>query len=199
MLENIFNLLVNPNTAIIILILYMIGSLPFAVIISKLLALPDPRSFGSNNPGATNVLRGGNKFGAILTLLGDSMKGYIPVLILSSMGMQIGEIYFLSFFILIGHIFPITLKFKGGKGVATSIGILFAINLNIGVVLLVVWLLVFAISKISGLSALSAFFILPFTIYLLIQNNFIVSLSILNTFIIFLTHKNNIKEFFIIK
>ena len=131
MLENIFNLLTNPNTAIIILILYMIGSLPFAVIISKLLALPDPRSFGSNNPGATNVLRGGNKFGAMLTLLGDSMKGYIPVFILSSMGMQTVEIYFLSFFILIGHIFPITLKFKGGKGVATSIGILFAINLNV--------------------------------------------------------------------
>ena len=199
MLENIFNLLTNPNTAIIILILYMIGSLPFAVIISKLLALPDPRSFGSNNPGATNVLRGGNKFGAMLTLLGDSMKGYIPVFILSSMGMQTVEIYFLSFFILIGHIFPITLKFKGGKGVATSIGILFAINLNIGVVLLVIWLLVFTISRISGLSALSTFFILPFAIYLLIQNNIIFSLSILNTFIIFLTHKNNIKEFFITK
>ena len=199
MLENIFNLLVNPNTVIIILILYMIGSLPFAVIISKLLALPDPRSFGSNNPGATNVLRGGNKFGAILTLLGDSMKGYIPVLILINMGIYIGEIYFLSFFIIIGHIFPITLKFKGGKGVATSMGILFAINLNIGIVVLAVWLLVFAISRVSGLSALSAFFILPFAIYLLIQNNFMFSLSIINTFIIFLTHKNNIKEFFTVK
>jgi len=199
MLENIFNLLVNPNTVIIILILYMIGSLPFAVIISKLLALPDPRSFGSNNPGATNVLRGGNKFGAILTLLGDSMKGYIPVLILINMGIQIGEIYFLSFFIIIGHIFPITLKFKGGKGVATSMGILFAINLNVGIVVVAVWLLVFAISRVSGLSALSAFFILPFAIYLLIQNNFMFSLSIINTFIIFLTHKNNIKEFFTVK
>ena len=199
MLENIFNLLVNPNTVIIILILYMIGSLPFAVIISKLLVLPDPRSFGSNNPGATNVLRGGNKFGAILTLLGDSMKGYIPVLILINMGIQIGEIYFLSFFIIIGHIFPITLKFKGGKGVATSMGILFAINLNVGIVVVAVWLLVFAISRVSGLSALSAFFILPFAIYLLIQNNFMFSLSIINTFIIFLTHKNNIKEFFTVK
>ena len=199
MLENIFNLLVSPNTIIIILILYMIGSLPFAVIISKLLALPDPRSFGSNNPGATNVLRGGNKFGAILTLLGDSMKGYIPVLILINMGIQIGEIYFLSFFIIIGHIFPITLKFKGGKGVATSMGILFAINLNVGIVVVAVWLLVFAISRVSGLSALSAFFILPFAIYLLIQNNFMFSLSIINTFIIFLTHKNNIKEFFTVK
>ena len=199
MLENIFNLLVNPNTVIIILILYMIGSLPFAVIISKLLALPDPRSFGSNNPGATNVLRGGNKFGAILTLLGDSMKGYIPVLILINMGIQIEEIYFLSFFIIIGHIFPITLKFKGGKGVATSMGILFAINLNVGIVVVAVWLLVFAISRVSGLSALSAFFILPFAIYLLIQNNFMFSLSIINTFIIFLTHKNNIKEFFTVK
>ena len=199
MLENISSLLVSPNTIIIILILYMIGSLPFAVIISKLLVLPDPRSFGSNNPGATNVLRGGNKFGAILTLLGDSMKGYIPVLILINMGIQIGEIYFLSFFIIIGHIFPITLKFKGGKGVATSMGILFAINLNVGIVVVAVWLLVFSISRVSGLSALSAFFILPFAIYLLIQNNFIFSLSIINTFIIFLTHKNNIKEFFTVK
>ena len=199
MLENISSLLVSPNTIIIILILYMIGSLPFAVIISKLLVLPDPRSFGSNNPGATNVLRGGNKFGAILTLLGDSMKGYIPVLILINMGIQIGEIYFLSFFIIIGHIFPITLKFKGGKGVATSMGILFAINLNVGIVVVAVWLLVFAISRVSGLSALSAFFILPFAIYLLIQNNFIFSLSIINTFIIFLTHKDNIKEFFTVK
>ena len=199
MLENISSLLVSPNTIIIILILYMIGSLPFAVIISKLLVLPDPRSFGSNNPGATNVLRGGNKFGAILTLLGDSMKGYIPVLILINMGIQIGEIYFLSFFIIIGHIFPITLKFKGGKGVATSMGILFAINLNVGIVVVAVWLLIFSISRVSGLSALSAFFILPFAIYLLIQNNFIFSLSIINTFIIFLTHKNNIKEFFTVK
>ena len=174
MLENISSLLVSPNTIIIILILYMIGSLPFAVIIS-------------------------NKFGAILTLLGDSMKGYIPVLILINMGIQIGEIYFLSFFIIIGHIFPITLKFKGGKGVATSMGILFAINLNVGIVVVAVWLLVFSISRVSGLSALSAFFILPFAIYLLIQNNFIFSLSIINTFIIFLTHKNNIKEFFTVK
>ena len=125
MIENILNMEILGVS----LILYLIGSIPFAIITSKLFRLQDPRSFGSGNPGATNVLRSGNKPAAILTLLGDALKGYIPVLLLDQMGLMQHTIYLMTFLILLGHAFPITLNFKGGKGVATSMGILLALNL----------------------------------------------------------------------
>ena len=124
MLENIFNL----EMLIISVGLYLIGSIPFAIISAKLFNLPDPRSFGSKNPGATNVLRSGNKYAAFLTLVGDGLKGLIPVLFLMETTIPVYQIYLLSFFLLVGHTFPVTLNFKGGKGVATSIGILLSLN-----------------------------------------------------------------------
>ena len=150
-------------------LLYLIGSIPFAIITSKIMNLPDPRTFGSKNPGATNVLRTGNKIAALITLIGDSLKGFIPVVII--MGIVEGEVslitniataYFSSFFILIGHMFSIFLKFNGGKGVATSFGILFALDLYIGLFILSIWLLVFLIFRVAAISALAAFFLLPF-------------------------------------
>ena len=177
------------------LILYLIGSIPFAIISSKLMNLPDPRTYGSNNPGATNVLRTGNKTAAFLTLLGDSLKGFIPVMLIMSivesdvsMITNIAVSYFSSFFILLGHMFPIFLKFKGGKGVATSFGILFALDPRIGFSLLAIWLLVFIIFRVSATSALAAFFLLPFFVAFLLGDNFITILAVTNSLFIYLKH-----------
>jgi len=177
------------------LILYLIGSIPFAIISSKLMNLPDPRTYGSNNPGATNVLRTGNKTAAFLTLLGDSLKGFIPVMLIMSivesdvsMITNIAVSYFSSFFILLGHMFPIFLKFKGGKGVATSFGILFALDPRIGFSLLAIWLLVFIIFRVSATSALAAFFLLPFFVAFFLGDNFITILAVINSLFIYLKH-----------
>ena len=197
MYENFLPLTVKmvPELWPIWLILYLIGSIPFAIISSKLMNLPDPRTYGSNNPGATNVLRTGNKTAAFLTLLGDSLKGFIPVMLMMSivesdvsMITNIAVSYFSSFFILLGHMFPIFLKFKGGKGVATSFGILFALDPRIGFSLLAIWLLVFIIFRVSATSALAAFFLLPFFVAFLLGDNFITILAVTNSLFIYLKH-----------
>ena len=191
MLENMLII----DMLVISLILYIIGSIPFAVIISALFRLPDPRSFGSNNPGATNVMRSGNKYAAILTLLGDAFKGYIPVYVLLGMGIQHYETYLLSFLILIGHAFPIFLKFRGGKGVATSLGILLSLNMLIGLFVIVTWLLIYYLFKISGVSALVSFLFLPLYFFLVNETSYMTAISFLNLIFIFLTHKSNIIGF----
>ena len=124
MIEN----MINIETFVIIVLFYLAGSIPFAIVSSKIFNLPDPRSFGSKNPGATNVMRSGNKLAALITLLGDSLKGFLPTYYMMTYGFGEYELYLLTFVILIGHCYPITLNFKGGKGVATSLGILFALT-----------------------------------------------------------------------
>ena len=197
MYENFLPLTVKmaPELWPIWLILYLIGSIPFAIISSKLMNLPDPRTYGSNNPGATNVLRSGNKTAAFLTLLGDSLKGFIPIMLIMSivesdvsMITNIAVSYFSSFFILLGHMFPIFLKFKGGKGVATSFGILFALDPRIGFSLLAIWLLVFIIFRVSATSTLAAFFLLPFFVAFFLGDNFITILAVTNSLFIYFKH-----------
>ena len=191
MLENIFNL----EMLIISSVLYLIGSIPFAIISSKIFKLPDPRSFGSQNPGATNVLRSGNKYAAFLTLIGDGLKGFIPVFFLMETNIQPQLIYLLSFFLLIGHVFPITLNFKGGKGVATSIGILLSVNIIAAVLLIITWLSVYYIFKISGLSALIGFLLLPLFMFMTSADTYMIAISFINVLFIFMTHKKNIMGF----
>ena len=191
MSENIFNL----EMLIISSVLYLIGSIPFAIISSKIFKLPDPRSFGSQNPGATNVLRSGNKYAAFLTLIGDGLKGFIPVFFLMETNIQPQLIYLLSFFLLIGHVFPITLNFKGGKGVATSIGILLSVNIIAAVLLIITWLSVYYIFKISGLSALIGFLLLPLFMFMTSADTYMIAISFINVLFIFMTHKKNIMGF----
>ena len=191
MLENIFNL----EMLIISSVLYLIGSIPFAIISSKIFKLPDPRSFGSQNPGATNVLRSGNKYAAFLTLIGDGLKGFIPVFFLMETNIQPQLIYLLSFFLLIGHVFPITLNFKGGKGVATSIGILLSVNIIAATLLIITWLSVYYIFKISGLSALIGFLLLPLFMFMTSADTYMIAISFINVLFIFMTHKKNIVGF----
>ena len=185
----------NTETLIIMIIFYLLGSISFAVISSKIFSIPDPRSFGSKNPGATNILRSGNKYAAIFTLIGDSLKGFIPVLYILNQNFNMNELYLLSFIILLGHCYPITLKFKGGKGVATSLGILFALVPIVAFLVVLTWLIIYYLFKVSGVSALIGFLLLPFFMFLINNDPFMIMISFANVIFIFLTHKKNIIEF----
>ncbi|MBK8524218.1 MAG: glycerol-3-phosphate 1-O-acyltransferase PlsY [Betaproteobacteria bacterium] len=135
---------------------YLLGSVPFAVICSRLFGLADPRSYGSGNPGATNVLRSGNKAAAVLTLLGDGAKGWLAVFLAQHYMLSNVAIGLIALAVFFGHLFPIFLKFKGGKGVATAAGVLLALDWLLGVGVLGLWLLTVLFSRYSSLGALIA-------------------------------------------
>jgi len=155
----------DSNLALLLIpIAYLIGSISFAVVVSKCMRLPDPHTYGSGNPGATNVLRTGNKLAAVLTLIGDALKGYIAVMLArvllgdesltSTMGSWVLSCVVIAVFL--GHLFPIFHGFKGGKGVATACGILFGINWILGVATLSTWIIVAMFMRYSSLAALAA-------------------------------------------
>jgi len=136
---------------------FLLGSVPFAIIVSKAMKLPDPRSYGSNNPGATNVLRTGNKLAAVLTLLGDALKGWLAVFLTQViLPGQYMVVFLVAVAVFLGHVFSVFLKFKGGKGVATALGVLLAIKPIVGAVALVVWLVTAAALRYSSVAALAA-------------------------------------------
>lgn len=144
---------------------YLIGCLPFAVIVSRIMGLQDPRSFGSKNPGATNVLRTGNKKAAIFTLLGDLLKGTVAVLLAQQAvvlwGWPEASRYAAAIAVFMGHLFPISLGFKGGKGVATALGVILALQPLLALATLLTWLVVFFSSRYSSLAALVAAVLTP--------------------------------------
>lgn len=142
------------------IVAYLIGSLSFAVIVSKAFGLNDPRTYGSGNPGATNVLRSGSKKAAAVTLLLDALKGFVPVLLVKVFGPQFGlgegTLALVAIAAFLGHLFPVFFQFKGGKGVATALGVLLGISGWLGLLVLLTWLAVAVISRYSSLSALIA-------------------------------------------
>ena len=144
---------------------YLVGSVSFAVVVSRAFALPDPHEYGSGNPGATNVLRTGNKLAALLTLIGDGVKGYVAVavaqLAVASFGAAEWTIPLAAVVVFVGHIFPVFHRFAGGKGVATAAGIVFALHWPLGLALLVVWLTMAFGFKISSLAALTTAVLMP--------------------------------------
>ena len=180
----------------LIIIFYLIGSLPFALILTKLSGFGDIRNIGSGNVGATNVLRTGNKYLAFIVLSLDIIKGFIPLIIL--------QVYFedlsllnkiiLGHFAIIGHIFPIWLKFKGGKGVATYIGFLFSINPYIGLLFLILWMAVALSTKYSSLGSLTAILVAPIYFIFINFNLYIGIFFIYLSLIIYLKHSENIKR-----
>lgn len=135
---------------------YLIGSLSFAVIVSRVFGLADPRSYGSGNPGATNVLRSGNKAAAILTLLFDALKGYIPVAIAQHLGLDTVTVTAVGLGAFLGHLWPVFFKFEGGKGVATAAGVLLGFAPALGGLVLLVWLAMAVVFRYSSLAALTA-------------------------------------------
>ncbi|MFM8490512.1 MAG: glycerol-3-phosphate 1-O-acyltransferase PlsY [Candidatus Methylopumilus sp.] len=141
---------------IYLLFSYLIGAISFGIIISHIFSLPDPRTIGSKNPGATNVLRTGKKFAALLTLLGDALKGALTVGLAQYFELPSLIVGFIAIATLIGHVFPIYYGFKGGKGVATAAGILFMFSWVMGLIILAIWLGVFFIWRYSSLAAILA-------------------------------------------
>jgi glycerol-3-phosphate acyltransferase PlsY len=182
------------NQIFLISIAYLIGSLSFGIIVSKLLKLKDPRTIGSKNPGATNVMRSGNKLAAILTLLGDIFKATIVVKIAILLDLKDQEVLQICLAVLIGHTYPIYYKFKGGKGVATALGILLAINWILALSVICIWLVIFSIWRYSSLAAIIASLSLPIISYFLNETLYIFFTNILITALIIFNHRKNIKN-----
>ena len=175
---------------IIIVTSYLLGSIPFGLILTKLFLNKDIRNIGSGNIGATNVLRSGNKLIGYSTLLLDILKAILPVLCVKFYYPDF--IYISSLSVFLGHVFPIWLKFNGGKGVATYVGILFSINLIYGLVFGITWIIIFLVSKYSSLSSLLGSISIP--VYLFFVNSDQIIFFIIMFVLIFYTHRKNIKR-----
>ena len=189
-MQNLYSLLVLASA-------YLLGSLSFAVIVSRVMGLPDPRSVGSGNPGATNMLRSGRKGAALLTLAGDMAKGCAAVMLAGyaahvlELAPWVVEGAVLAVFL--GHVFPVFFGFRGGKGVATALGALFAFDWRVGVAVLLVWVAVFAATRISSLAALTAAALAPLGAAWLGADGHVPVLMLL-ALLIFWRHTSNIRR-----
>ena len=153
---------VSPVAIIQIVAAYLLGSIAFGIVVSKLFKLPDPRTVGSGNPGATNVLRSGKKSAAALTLLGDAFKGWFPVwLVMQPDGGVMWITSAVAVAVFLGHLYPVFHKFKGGKGVATALGVMLAISPSLALAALLTWVMIFVLTKFSSLSAIMAAMMAP--------------------------------------
>ena len=174
---------------------YLLGSISSAIIICKIMGLPDPRTKGSKNPGATNVLRIGGKKIAAFVLLFDGLKGALPVMLAHYFGFSLFELTIVLLCAFLGHVFPIFYGFKGGKGVATYLGGLIGLNFFVGLTFSIIWLIVAKVIKISSVAALTATLLSPIYFYFITTHNLKATLVIflINLFIYF-THRENIKR-----
>ena len=173
---------------------YLIGSVSSAIIVCKLMGLPDPRAEGSGNPGATNVMRIGGKKAAGITLLGDLLKGFIPVYIANVLDMSPLWLALTGLAAFLGHLYPVFFKFQGGKGVATSIGVLLGFSWLLGLSFIATWLAVYKIGKISSLSALCASLLSPICTWFITHNLTLVLAALLMTLLLLYRHKSNIQR-----
>lgn len=171
---------------------YLVGSISSAIVVSHLMGLPDPRRSGSNNPGATNVLRLGGKKAAAITLAGDLLKGLVPVLVVSAVGASSTIVAATGLAAFLGHLYPVYFGFRGGKGVATAAGVLFGISWQAGITLLALWLVVALVSRYSSLAALVATLASPLVLYWLGADNWYVVLALVMAGFLFWRHRANI-------
>ena len=180
------------NYGFYIFVTYFIGSLSSANLTCKLWGLPDPRSKGSNNPGATNVLRIGGKLPAIITLLGDGCKGFLPTLVAVYFSFPSWVVACVMLAALLGHIFPVFFGFKGGKGVATAMGAYLGLAWPVGAILISTWALVIAITRISSLGAIVATIASPLVVWFWLQDVPLTTASAIMSVLLLLRHKSNI-------
>ena len=173
------------------IISYLMGSIPFGFLLTKFFLKKDIREIGSGNIGATNALRTGNKLIGYATLLFDVIKAVLPVIYVKINHPEL--IYIASLCVFLGHVFPIWLKFKGGKGVATYVGILFVINIFLGIIFIISWLIIFLISRYSSLSSLIGSLAIPVYIFFIAELNNLLFFGIMFV-LIFYTHRENIKR-----
>ena len=186
-----------------VLAAYLIGSLSFAVIVSRFMGLNDPRSYGSKNPGATNVLRSGNKLAAVATLLLDAIKGWLPMALVqwqgAAYGLGDGALAAVGLAAFLGHLFPVFFSFKGGKGVATAAGVLFGVHWLLGLACMGTWALVAYVSRYSSLSALSCALLAPLYYVLgdrglwYVDRSVLLMLVVMGALLIY-RHKENISK-----
>ena len=185
-------------SALIVIAAYLIGSVSFAVVVSRLFGLPDPHEYGSGNPGATNVLRTGNKAAALLTLLGDGVKGFVAVFAAQRLAPLAGvpewTVAAAALAAFIGHLYPVFHKFAGGKGVATAAGIVFALYWPLGLVLAVVWLTLAFGFKISSVAALVTAALLPLGMFYAFGASLIAWTMVPIAALLFWRHRTNIRE-----
>ena len=173
---------------------YLAGSISTGIITCKLMGLKDPRSVGSNNPGATNVLRHGGKKAAIITLLGDMLKGLIPILIARQLQADNIALSIIGVSAFLGHLYPVYFRFKGGKGVATFYGVMLGINWMVGLVALGVWLLAAAVTRISALSALISAFCSPIIVWYFTGSQTYIAATLFMVLLLVWRHRSNIKN-----
>jgi len=180
------------DLAIAVIAAYLIGSISFAIVVSKAMRLPDPRGYGSKNPGATNVLRSGSRTAAILTLIGDGAKGWLAVWLALRFAPEAAPYAALAVFV--GHLFPLYHRFQGGKGVATAAGVLFGIDWRIGLGTLVTWLVIAFFLRYSSLAALVAAAFAPFAVALVLGvNTFFVMVCVISALLVW-RHQENISR-----
>jgi glycerol-3-phosphate acyltransferase PlsY len=186
------------NTVIFVLAAYLIGSVSFAVLTSKAFGLPDPRTFGSKNPGATNVLRTGKKLAAALTLLGDGAKGWLAVFLANQLapayGLDQSVVAAAAIGVFLGHVYPVFFGFYGGKGVATALGILLALSPWLGLAVLATWLLAAYMWRISSLSALIAAVFAPLYALLWLDSGVLVGAVLVLSVLLLWRHQTNIRN-----
>ena len=184
--------------AIATLAAYLIGSLSFAVIVSRAMGLHDPRSYGSGNPGATNVLRSGNKAAAVLTLVLDALKGFVPVVLVMRFGAPIGldegTVALVGLAAFVGHLWPVFFHFKGGKGVATAAGVLFGLNPLLGAATLATWLIIAFFFRYSSLASIVAAAFAPFYQLLIWGGGEVAGAVLLMGVLLVFRHKANIRK-----
>jgi glycerol-3-phosphate acyltransferase PlsY len=181
-------------TIVFVIAAYLLGSISFAIITSKLFALPDPRTYGSGNPGATNVLRTGKKAAAALTLFGDAAKGWLAVFLAIQFELSPALVALIALAVFIGHLFPVFLSFKGGKGVATALGVLLALSGWMGLAVLATWLLMAVAFRYSSLAALTAAVGAPiYAILLGLPQEWVLASGGLSL-LLFWRHKGNIQN-----
>ena len=177
---------------------YLVGSISFAVVVSRAFGLPDPHEYGSKNPGATNVLRTGHRLAALLTLIGDAAKGFVAVwcakLVAPALGAPEWIVPIVALAVFVGHLYPVFHRFRGGKGVATAGGIVLALYWPLGVVLITVWLLMAFGFKISSLAALTTATLLPVGLLYARGPGLDVAVGLVMAVLLFWRHRNNIRQ-----
>jgi acyl phosphate:glycerol-3-phosphate acyltransferase len=174
---------------------YLLGSVSFGILVSKAFGLPDPRTVGSGNPGATNVLRSGKKSAAILTLLGDAFKGWLPVWAALQTDMLMWVVSWVGIAVFLGHLYPIFFKFKGGKGVATALGVLLAISPWVALGAVVTWIIVFAFSRYASLASILAALLAPVHAYYYLRpyKDYLLMVLVLAVLLVW-RHRSNIQK-----
>jgi len=185
---------INALALLLMVGAYLVGSLSSAVVLCKLAGLPDPRTQGSGNPGATNVLRFGGKKLAATVLIIDVLKGVLPVLVGRLLGVDIDVLALIALFAFLGHLYPVFFQFKGGKGVATALGAFLALSPLVALAALSTWLIVFNLSKISSLSAITAAVLAPLFSFWLMDSAFATGMVLLIALLLLMRHSSNIRR-----